>query len=56
VGTDVSGTTFSGTTLSRLDFDNTNPAAYGLSLIQINQAILFKTRLTNSELATLTTI
>jgi hypothetical protein len=56
VGTDVSGTTFSGTTLSRLDFDNTSAASYGLSLIQINQAILFKTRLTNSELATLTTI
>jgi hypothetical protein len=56
VGTDVSGTTFSGTTLSRVDFDSANNASYILSLIQINQAILFKTRLTNSELATLTTI
>ena len=56
VGTDVSGTTFSGTTLSRLDFDLVNPAIYSLSLIQVNQAILFKTRLTNSELAQITTI
>jgi hypothetical protein len=56
VGTDVSGATFSGTTLSRVDFDSANNASYILSLIKVNQAILFKTRLTNSELALITTI
>jgi len=56
VGTDVSGTTFSGTTLSRVDFNLTNNALYGKQLLQINQAILFPTRLTNAELASLTTI
>ena len=56
VGTDVSGTTFSGTTLSRLDFDLGNSALYSLSLIKVNQVILFPNRLTNSELAQLTTI
>jgi hypothetical protein len=56
VGTDVSGTTFSGTDLSRVDFNLTNNAVYGKAILQINQAMLFPTRLTNAELASLTTL
>jgi len=56
VGIATSGTTFSGTTLSRIDNDITNPALYSLASQSINQTALFPTRLTNTQLATLTTI
>jgi hypothetical protein len=56
VGTDNSGTTFSGTTLSRVDTDITNASVYSTASESINQALLFKTRLTNAELAELTTL
>jgi hypothetical protein len=56
VGIATSGTTFSGTTLSRIDNDITSPALYSLASQSINQSALFKTRLTNAELASLTTI
>ena len=56
VGTDNSGTTFSGTTLSRVDTDLTNASVYSTASESINQALLFTTRLTNAELATLTTL
>ena len=56
VGTDNSGTTFSGTTLSRVDTDLTNASVYSTASESINQALLFKTRLTNAELAELTTL
>jgi hypothetical protein len=56
VGIATSGTTFSGTTLSRIDNDITSPALYSLASQKINQTALFKTRLTNAELASLTTI
>ena len=56
VGTDNSGTTFSGTTLSRVDTDLTNASVYSTASESINQSLLFKTRLTNAELAELTTI
>jgi hypothetical protein len=56
VGIATSGTTFSGTTLSRIDNDITSPALYSLASQSINQSALFKTRLTNAELASLTTL
>jgi hypothetical protein len=56
VGTDLSGSTFSGTTLSRIDFDITNPSTYSTASESINQALVFKTRLTNAQLAELTTL
>jgi hypothetical protein len=56
VGIATSGSTFSGTTLSRIDNDITSPALYSLASQSINQSALFKTRLTNAELASLTTI
>ena len=56
VGTDNSGTTFSGTTLSRVDTDITNASVYSTASESINQAILFKTRLTNAEMASLTSL
>jgi hypothetical protein len=56
VGTDLAGNTFSGTTLSRCDFNITNSALYGNAVLQVNQSALFKTRLTNAELASLTTL
>jgi hypothetical protein len=52
IGTDSSGTIPSN--LSRVDYDYANPAVYSLSLLQINESILFPTRLTNSEIAQLT--
>jgi len=55
-GTDLTGTTFSGTTLSRVDTDLTNASAYSLASESINQALLFKTRLTNAQLAELTAL
>jgi hypothetical protein len=56
VGTDNSGTTFSGTTLSRVDTDITNASVYSTASESINQALVFKTRLTNAELAQLTAL
>ena len=56
VGTDLTGTTFSGTTMSRVDTNLTNAAVYSTASESINQALLFKTRLTNAQLAELTTI
>ena len=56
VGTDSTGTTFSGTTLSRVDTNLTNSALYSTASESINQALLFTTRLTNAQLAELTTI
>jgi hypothetical protein len=56
VGTDNSGTTFSGTTLSRVDTDITNASVYSTASESINQALLFKTRLTNAEMASLTSL
>jgi hypothetical protein len=55
VGTDTSGATFSGTTLSRIDNDLAGVAPNNVSQ-STNQVALFKTRLTNAELASLTTI
>ena len=56
VGTDNSGTTFSGTTLSRVDTDLTNASVYSTASESINQALLFTTRLTNAEMQELTTL
>ena len=56
IGTDNSGTTFSGTTLSRVDTDITDAATYSTASESINQALLFTTRLTNAQLAELTTL
>jgi hypothetical protein len=56
IGTDNSGTTFSGTTLSRVDTNITDSSIYSLASESINQALLFKTRLTNSQLAELTSL
>jgi hypothetical protein len=56
VGTDLVGTTFSGTTLSRVDFDLTNPSVYSTASESINQALLFKTRLTNAQMQELTSL
>jgi hypothetical protein len=53
VGTDTSGTTFSGTTLSRIDNNLAGIAGNEVSQ-STNQALLFKTRLTNAQLAELT--
>jgi hypothetical protein len=54
IGTDLLGSIPSN--LSRVDYDYANAAVYSLSLLQINESVLFKTRLTNAELASLTTI
>jgi hypothetical protein len=56
IGTDNSGTTFSGTTLSRVDTDITNAATYSTASESISQSLLFKTRLTNAQLAELTAL
>jgi hypothetical protein len=55
VGTDTSGSTFSGTTLSRID-NNLAGIAANITSQSTNQALLFKTRLTNAQLAELTTL
>jgi len=55
VGTDTSGATFSGTTLNRIDNNLAGVAPNNVSQ-STNQVALFKTRLTNAELASLTTI
>jgi hypothetical protein len=56
VGTDLTGTTFSGTTLSRVDTNLTNATVYSAASESISQSLLFTTRLTNAQLAELTTI
>jgi hypothetical protein len=55
VGTDTSGSTFSGTTLSRID-NNLAGIAANITSQSTNQALLFKTRLTNAQLAELTAL
>jgi hypothetical protein len=40
--------------MSRVDFDYTNPATFVQSALGIKQALLFKTRLTNAQLAEIT--
>lgn len=55
IGTDTSGDTFSAGTLSRLDVGQDRTATLQQSN-PISQALLFKTRLSNTELASLTTI
>ena len=50
-GTDSSGATFSGTTLNKIEFDHA-----GLMGASIKKSMIFKTRLTNAELADLTTL
>jgi len=54
IGTDLVGSIPSN--LNRVDYDYANAAVYSLSLLQINQSALFKTRLSNSELIALTTL
>lgn len=55
VGTDNSGTTFSGTTLSRVDNNLAGVATNNVSQ-SLNQWEIFPTRLTNAQLVELTTI
>jgi len=55
VGTDTSGSTFSGTTLSRLDVGQDRTGTLQQSN-PIAQVLLFKTRLTNAQLAEITTL
>jgi len=54
IGTDTSGSVPAN--LSRADFDYTNASSYVNSALKINTATLWKTRLTNTQLAQLTTI
>jgi hypothetical protein len=56
IDSDVSGTTFSGTTLDTFDYNITIPTTFSNSSVSINSSALWKTRLTNAELAQLTTI
>ena len=53
-GTDTSGSTYSSGTLTTFSFDNSVGA--DKLVAKLNQALLFTTRLTNTELATLTTL
>jgi hypothetical protein len=55
VGTDNSGATFSANTLNRIDSNNLY-ASNSVSAYGMNQLAIYKERLTNAELATLTTI
>jgi hypothetical protein len=52
--TDTSGQVPVG--MNRVDFDYANPATFVKSALEIKQALLFKTRLSNADLATLTTL
>ena len=52
--TDTSGSVPSG--MSRIDYDYGNATNFSKSALEIKQAALYKERLTNAELATLTTI
>jgi len=52
-GTSSSGSTFSGSTLNEVEFDHASASLIGAKM---KQTILFKERLTNEELATLTTL
>lgn len=54
VGTDTSGSTYTSGTLTTFSFDNA--ASADKMIGELNQAILFPTRLTNDELAELTTL
>jgi hypothetical protein len=54
IGTDLSGTL--PINLSRVDFDYANAPLFVKSALEINAAALWKTRLTNTQLAQLTTI
>lgn len=56
ISTQSSGSTFSGSVLSRLDFDLTNGASFAKVGEEINQTLLFKTRLSNADLARLTSL
>ena len=56
IGTDNSGTTFSANTLTRIDTYLTNAATFSASAYKHNQLLLFPTRLSNTELASLTTL
>jgi hypothetical protein len=42
--------------MNRVDFDYANPATFVKSALEIKQALLFETRLSNADLATLTTL
>jgi hypothetical protein len=54
-GSDTSGSTFSGTTLNRIDLGRDwNNSIAGTQANPIKQALVFKTRLSNADLATLT--
>ena len=58
-GLQVGSTDTSGSvpvSMSRVDFDYTNAASFVQSALAIKQSLLFKTRLTNAELAALTTL
>jgi hypothetical protein len=58
-GLQVGSTDTSGSvpvSMNRVDFDYTIPASFVVSALGINQALLFTTRLTNAQLAELTTI
>jgi len=50
-GTDSSGATFSGTTLSEIEFDHANRVG-----ASVKKSVVFKTRLSNTQLADLTSI
>jgi hypothetical protein len=52
--TDTSGAVPAG--MSRVDFDYVNPASFVQSALKINAAALYPTRLSNSELQSLTTL
>jgi hypothetical protein len=52
--TDTSGQVPVG--MNRVDFDYANPATFVKSALEIKQALLFETRLSNADLATLTTL
>ena len=54
VATDTSGSTFTANTLNRLGFDNGGSGE--LLFSKVRQVQVFKTALSDSELATLTTI
>ena len=54
IGSDANGSV--PLNLSRVDFDYTNSSSFVQSALEINAAALYKTRLTNDELASLTTL
>jgi hypothetical protein len=56
IGSDVSGTTFSGTTLDRFDYNITIPTTFAKASVSINSSALWKERLSNETLTQLTTL